>query len=133
MVQRRKRIETLNKVKSFENINKNLQSFLEISPVQKEAILQEHAYGWLWWVKKLERSPNIKQDMMKMMISASILNVKDIHRENCPQIKLLYLQKVWIHHLGSWCIKSTLYKRLLYWNKIFKKIKQLLAKHCSSW
>ena len=33
----------------------------------------------------------------------------------------------------SWYMKSTLYKRLLNWNKIFKIIKQLLAKLCSLW
>ena len=37
-------------VKPVENINKNLQIFLEISPVQKEVLLlhklQEHAYEY---------------------------------------------------------------------------------------
>ena len=36
-------------------------------------------------------------------------------------------------HLGCWYIKSTLYKRFLNWNKIFKKIKRLLAKLHSLW
>ena len=47
MIDREQRSKTLNEVKPPENINKNLQSFLEISPVQKEIIhshkLQEHA------------------------------------------------------------------------------------------
>ena len=43
-----KRSKTLSEVKPIENINKNPQSFLEISPVQKEDLpshkLQDHAY-----------------------------------------------------------------------------------------
>ena len=43
-----KRSKTLSEVKLVENISKNSQSFLEISPVQKEAVLsqklQDHAY-----------------------------------------------------------------------------------------
>ena len=42
-----KRSKTLSEVKAAENISKNLQSFLEISPVQKEVLLshklQDHA------------------------------------------------------------------------------------------
>ena len=36
-------------------------------------------------------------------------------------------------HLVRWYIKSTLYKRFLNWDNIFKKIKQLLAKLRSLW
>ena len=45
---RGKRSKTLSEVKQVENISKNLQSFLEISPVQKEDLtshkLRDHAY-----------------------------------------------------------------------------------------
>ena len=45
---RGKRRETLSEVKSVENIIKNLQTFLQIGPVQKDVLLshklQEHAY-----------------------------------------------------------------------------------------
>ena len=48
VIDRGKRSKTLSEVKLVENINKNLQSFLEISPVQKEVLLshkvQGHAY-----------------------------------------------------------------------------------------
>ena len=48
VIDRGKRSKTLSEVKSIENINKNPQSFLEISPVQKEDLpshkLQDHAY-----------------------------------------------------------------------------------------
>ena len=48
VIDRGKRSKTLSEVKPVENINKNLQSFLEISPVQKEVLLshklQDHAY-----------------------------------------------------------------------------------------
>ena len=44
---REKRSKTLSEVKPVENKSKNLQSFLEISPLQKEVLshkLQDHAY-----------------------------------------------------------------------------------------
>ena len=45
---REKRSETLSEVKPVKNISRNLQSFLEISPMQKEVLfshkLQDHAY-----------------------------------------------------------------------------------------
>ena len=48
MIDRRKRSKTLSEVKPVKNINKNLLSFLEISPMQKEFLLshklREHAY-----------------------------------------------------------------------------------------
>ena len=48
VIDRGKRSKTLSEVKQVENISKNLQSFLEISPVQKEDrpshILQDHGY-----------------------------------------------------------------------------------------
>ena len=39
MINKGKRSKTLSAVKPVENISKNLQSFLEISPVQKEVLL----------------------------------------------------------------------------------------------
>ena len=36
-------------------------------------------------------------------------------------------------HLVVWYMKSTLYPRILIWNKVFKKIKQLLVKLHSLW
>ena len=39
MIDRRKRSKTLSEVKPVENVSKNLQSFPEISPVQKEVLL----------------------------------------------------------------------------------------------
>ena len=48
VINRGKTSKTLREVKPVENINKNLQSFLEISPVQKEVLvshkLRDHAY-----------------------------------------------------------------------------------------
>ena len=45
-----KRSKALNDIKPVKNISKNLQSFLEIRPVQKEVLplhkLQEHAYEY---------------------------------------------------------------------------------------
>ena len=44
-----KRSKTLSEVKPVENISKNLQSFLEISDVQKEVLLshkQDHAHEY---------------------------------------------------------------------------------------
>ena len=48
VIDREKRIATLSEVKLVENMSKNLQSFLEISPGQKEVLLthklQDHTY-----------------------------------------------------------------------------------------
>ena len=48
VINRGKRSKTLSEVKSVENISKNPQSFLQISPMQKEVLpshkLQDHAY-----------------------------------------------------------------------------------------
>ena len=48
VIDRGKRSKTLSEVKLVENISKNLQSFLERSPVQKEIFLsnnlQDHGY-----------------------------------------------------------------------------------------
>ena len=38
MIDREKRSKTLSEVKPVESINENLQSFLEISPMQKEVL-----------------------------------------------------------------------------------------------
>ena len=50
VIDRGKKSKTLSEVKPVENINKNLQSFLEISPVQKEVLLshklRDHAYEY---------------------------------------------------------------------------------------
>ena len=50
VINRGKRSKTLSEVKQVENISKNLQSFLEISPVQKEHLpshkLQDHIYEY---------------------------------------------------------------------------------------
>ena len=39
VISRGKKSKTLNEIKPFENICKNLQSFLEMSPMQKEVLL----------------------------------------------------------------------------------------------
>ena len=48
VIDRGKRSKTPNEVKPVENIDKNLQSFLKIGPVQKQAPpshkLQDHVY-----------------------------------------------------------------------------------------
>ena len=50
VIDRGKRSMTLSEVKPVKNIRKNLQSFLEISPVQKEVLpshkLRDHAYEY---------------------------------------------------------------------------------------
>ena len=48
VINRGKRSQTLSEVKPVTNLSKNLQSFLEIIPMQKEVLpsheLQDHAY-----------------------------------------------------------------------------------------
>ena len=50
VINRGKRSKTLSEVKQVENISKNLQSFLEISPMQKEVLtsqkLRDHTYEY---------------------------------------------------------------------------------------
>ena len=50
MIDRGKRSKTLSEIKQVENISKNMQSFLEKSPVQKEVLpshkLRDHAYEY---------------------------------------------------------------------------------------
>ena len=50
MIDRGRRSKTLSKVKPVENLSKNLQSFPEISPVQKGVLLshnlRDHAYEY---------------------------------------------------------------------------------------
>ena len=50
MIDRGKRSKTLSEVKPVKNINKNLQSFPEVNPVQKEALLshkpRNHVYEY---------------------------------------------------------------------------------------
>ena len=50
VIDREKRSKTLSEVKPIENMSKNLQSLLEISPVQKEVLfshkLQDHVYEY---------------------------------------------------------------------------------------
>ena len=50
VIDRGKRSKTMSEVKPVKNINKNMQSFLELSPMQKEVRLshklQGHAYGY---------------------------------------------------------------------------------------
>ena len=50
MINRGKRSKTLSEVKPVENISKNLQSFLERSPMEKEVLLlhklPDHAYEY---------------------------------------------------------------------------------------
>ena len=49
VIDRGRRSKTLSEVKQVKNISKNLQSFLEIRPVQKEDLshkLRDHAYEY---------------------------------------------------------------------------------------
>ena len=50
VIDRGKKNKTLSEVKAIENISQNIQSFLEISPVQKEAFvshkMRDHAYEY---------------------------------------------------------------------------------------
>ena len=50
VINRGKISKTMSQIKPVKNIHKNLQSFLEISPMQKEVLLlhklQDHAYEY---------------------------------------------------------------------------------------
>ena len=57
----------------------------------------------------------------------------DTYREKTLSNEAYAYKKYEYEHLGRWYIKSISYKRLLSWNKIFYKMKKLLAKLCSLW
>ena len=67
VIDRGQRSKTLSELKPVENINKNLQSFLEIGPVQKEVLLshklRHHAFEYQQnstiQSTKFERRPRI--------------------------------------------------------------------------
>ena len=55
-----------------------------------------------------------------LMILCIENNLRKLTWKKYSQIKLPRLRKVWYEHLSSWYINFSLYKRFLYWNKIFK-------------
>ena len=59
------------------------------------------------------------------MVAAKIcFSVKDIHREKTrSDVTPTPKEQYEYEHLDWWYIKSTIYKRFLKWNKIFKKTK----------
>ena len=61
------------------------------------------------------------------------MSLMDTHREKHRQIKLQCLQKVWIWTFGWLVHQVNSLWEFLNWNKIFKKIKLLLAKLRSLW
>ena len=70
MIDTGKRSKTLNEAKPFESISKNLQSFLGISPFQKEVLpshkLQNHAYEY--WNPFGLKEGNLKQRNCDMVV-----------------------------------------------------------------
>ena len=70
VIDRGKRSKTLSEVKQVKSISKNLQSFLEISPVQKEDLLSHklrdhaHEYQNLFGLKEDNLSQRICQNQL---------------------------------------------------------------------
>ena len=83
VIDRGKRSKKLSEVKPIENISKNLQSFLEISPEQKEVLpshkLQDHAYSSLKNCQNPMSHPSlshIEQECQESLIHGKIGNHK---------------------------------------------------------
>ena len=83
VINRGKRSKTLSEVKPVENINKNLQSFIEISPMQKEVLhshkLQDHAYEY-------QNPFELKEDNLSQRKSQNQLSHPGLsHLEECQE------------------------------------------------
>ena len=84
MIDRGKRSKTLSEVKPVENISKNLQSFLEISPVQKEVLLshklRDHAYEYQNPFELKEDNPS-QRNCQNQLSHPSLSHIARMSRE----------------------------------------------------
>ena len=90
VIDRGKRSKTLSEVKWVENISKNLQSFLEISPVQKQVLPLrkpwDHAYEYwnLFGLIFSSRFFHIEQECQESLIQGKVDNW-DLYKQFwCP-------------------------------------------------
>ena len=93
----RKRSKTLSEVRLVENINKSLQSFLEISPVQKEVLfshkLQDHAREKYKLFRLNEDNPS-QRNCQYQLSHRSLLHIEQEWQESLIQGKI-YIRQNW--------------------------------------
>ena len=93
----RKRSKTLSEVRLVENINKSLQSFLEISPVQKEVLfshkLQDHAHEKYNLFRLNEDNPS-QRNCQYQLSHRSLLHIEQEWQESLIQGKI-YIRQNW--------------------------------------
>ena len=98
MIDRGKRSKTLSEVKPVENINKNLQSFLEISPVQKEVLLshklRDHAYEYQNPFELKEDNPSQRNCQNQLSHPSLSHDIEQECQESLIQEKI-YIQQIW--------------------------------------
>ena len=84
MIDRRKRNKTLSEVKPVKNISKNMQSFLEISLVQKEVLptqkLRDHAFEY--WNPFGLKEDNFSQRNVQNQLSHPSLSYTEQQRQD---------------------------------------------------
>ena len=87
----RKRSKTLSEVRLVKNINRSLQSFLEISPVQKEVLfshkLQDHAHEKYNLFRLNEDNPS-QRNCQYQLSHRSLLHIEQEWQESLIQGKI---------------------------------------------
>ena len=93
----RKRSKTLSEVRLVKNINRSLQSFLEISPVQKEVLfshkLQDHAHEKYNLFRLNEDNPS-QRNCQYQLSHPSLLHIEQEWQESLIQGKI-YIRQNW--------------------------------------
>ena len=93
----RKRSKTLSEVRLVKNINRSLQSFLEISPVQKEVLfshkLQDHAHEKYNLFRLNEDNPS-QRNCQYQLSHRSLLHIEQEWQESLIQGKI-YIRQNW--------------------------------------
>ena len=97
VIDREKRSKTLSEAKPIENMSKNLQSLLEISPVQKEVLfshkLQDHAHEKYNLFRLNEDNPS-QRNCQYQLSHRSLLHIEQEWQESLIQGKI-YIRQNW--------------------------------------
>ena len=95
-INREKRSKTLSEVKPVENISKNLQSFLEISPIQKEVLLshklQDHITHIV--IEFLKEDSPSQRNYQNQLSHPSLSHIEQECQESLTQGKI-HIQQNW--------------------------------------
>ena len=103
MIDRGKRSRTLSEVKWVENISKNLQSFLEISPVQKQVLplhkSWDHAYKY-WNLFGLKEDSPSQKNCQNQFSHPGFFHIEQECQESLIQGKV----HNWDLYKEFWCL-----------------------------